>query len=147
MQRTFTEVDIFDPQTHKGIEDYMQYLWSGLKSTIERKKLDLNPTQVDLVLELKDSDVASSGIACGYYFVNHNSRCLFWLHESDVKDVLLDCKGIKSLSHIRGWIVVVSTFGSNDSYWFSLPGLAIQAQYWCVLGKVRATLLTTPCDP
>ncbi|KAG2117292.1 uncharacterized protein F5147DRAFT_307025 [Suillus discolor] len=108
-QRTFTEVDIFDPQIHKGIEDYMQYLWSGLKSIIKQENLRLDLTQVDLVLELKDSDVASSGIACGYYFVNHNSRCLFWLHKSDVKDVLSDCKGIKSLSHIR---------------------LAIQAQYW-----------------
>ncbi|KAG1826596.1 hypothetical protein EV424DRAFT_1598893, partial [Suillus variegatus] len=109
-QRTFTEVNIFDPQIHKGIEDYMQYLWSGLKSIIKQENRRLDLTQVDLVLELK-SDVAidSSGIACYYYFVNHNSRCLFWLHKSDVKDVLRDCKGIKSLSHIR---------------------LAIQAQYW-----------------
>ncbi|KAG2154266.1 uncharacterized protein EDB93DRAFT_1050734, partial [Suillus bovinus] len=105
-QRTFTEVDIFDAKKHKGIEDYMQYLWSGLKSI---KREDLDMTQVDLVLELKDDNVASSGITCWYYFVNHNSRCLFWLHESDVEDVLSDCKGVKSLSHIR---------------------LAIEAQYW-----------------
>lgn len=109
-QRTFTEVNIFDPQIHKGIEDYMQYLWSGLRSIIKQENRRLDLTQVDLVLELKRNDVAidNSGIAW-YYFVNHNSRCLFWLHESDVEDVLRDCKGIRSLSHIR---------------------LAIQAQYW-----------------
>jgi hypothetical protein len=109
-RRTFTEVDIFDPQIHRRIEYYMQYLWSGLESTLKREKLNLDMTQVDLVLELKNNDTpASSATVCLYYFVNHNSRCLFWLHESDIKRVLSDCKGVRSLSHIR---------------------LAIQAQYW-----------------
>ncbi|KAG1872957.1 hypothetical protein DFJ58DRAFT_651625 [Suillus subalutaceus] len=141
-KRTFTEVDMFDPQIHGRIEYHMQYLWSGLESTVKRDKLDLDMTQVDLVLELKNNDASASSVTvCCYYFVNHNSRCLFWLHESDVKDVLSDCKGVKSLSHIR---------------------LAIQAQYWCVLhweyfpnlcvvlqdhvDEVKDTLMHATCD-
>lgn len=139
-QRTFTEVDIFDTQILRRIEYYMQYLWSGLESTVKREKLDLDMTQVDLVLELKNSDAsASSATVCWYYFVNHNGRCLFWLHESNVEDVLSDCKGVKSLSHIR---------------------LAIEAQYWlhweyfpnlCVVlqdhvDEVKDTLMHATCD-
>lgn len=106
-QRTVTEMDIFDPQIYGHIDDRMRYLWSGLESAVKQEKLNLDITQVDLVLELKSDD--ESGTVCWYYFVNHNSRCLFWLHESDVEDVLSDCKGVESLAHIR---------------------LAIQAQYW-----------------
>ncbi|KAG2040747.1 hypothetical protein BDR03DRAFT_102818 [Suillus americanus] len=160
-KRTFTEVDIFDLQIHRRIETHMQYLWSGLESIVRREKHDLDMTQVDLVLELKEDDKpASSATVCCYYFVNHNSRCLFWLHESDVKDVLSGCKGVESLSHIRGWIVVVSVSGSDDLSWFSSPGLAIQAQYWlhweyfpnlCVVSQdhvdeVKDTLMHATCD-
>ncbi|KAG1862139.1 hypothetical protein DFJ58DRAFT_871286, partial [Suillus subalutaceus] len=108
--RTFTEVDIFNPRIYKSIEYHMRYLRSGLESAVKQEKLNLPIAQVDLVLELKNIDASDdSAIVCWYYFVNHNSRCLFWLHESDVGHVLSDCKGVKSLSHIR---------------------LAIQAQYW-----------------
>lgn len=109
-QRTVTEMDIFDPQIYRRIDYHMRYLRSGLESVVKQEKLDLDVTQVDLVLELKSDGASdSSATVCCYYFVNHNSRCLFWLHESDIKDVLSDCKGVESLSHIR---------------------LAIQAQYW-----------------
>lgn len=131
-------MDIFDLSLYKRIDYYMRYLRSGLESVVKQEKLDLDITQVDLVLELK-----SAPDTCWYYFVNHNGRCLFWLHESNVEHVLTNCKGVESLSHISGWIVVVSGSGSDSLTWFSSPGLAIQAQYWCVLGKVRTTLLTT----
>jgi hypothetical protein len=145
MQRTFTEVNIFDPEICELIEDHMRYLWNELESAVQRGELKLKTEQVNLVLELKNSDTsASPDTVCWYYFVNHNSRCLFWLHESDVKDVLSDCKGVESLAHIRRWIIVVGGSGSDDLSCFSLLGLAIQAQYWCVLGKVRTILLTTP---
>lgn len=100
MQRTVTEMDIFDPQIYGYIDGRMRYLWSGLELAVKQEKLNLDITQVDLVLELKSDD--ESGSVCWYYFVNHNSRCLFWLHESDVEDVLSDCKGVESLAHIRG---------------------------------------------
>lgn len=109
-QRTFTEVDIFDPQIHRLIEYHMQYLWNGLECAVEREKLDLDMKQVDLVLELKNKDTSASSVTvCCYYFVNHHGRCLFWLHEFNIEEVLADCKGVESLSHIR---------------------LAIQGQYW-----------------
>jgi hypothetical protein len=55
------------------------------------------PPGVELVLEIvpfKDQ------LICGYYFVNHNSRCLFWLEEFDAEEICGDI-GVVSLSHLR----------------------------------------------
>ncbi|KAG2134840.1 hypothetical protein DEU56DRAFT_901971 [Suillus clintonianus] len=120
-KRTFTEMNICDEQIHGRIEYHMKYLLSGLELLVEQEELDLDMMQVDLVLELKDSDKSDGSVVCCYYFVNHRGRCLFWLVEFNVKDILENCKGVKSLSHIR---------------------LAIQAQYWftCKLSNKQRRL-------
>lgn len=55
------------------------------------------PDDVELVLE-----VISRGdeIICGYYFVNHESRCLFWLTNFDASVICNDIKAVVSSSHL-----------------------------------------------
>jgi hypothetical protein len=75
----------------------MEYLLEGLEAVVQRDQLDM--TQVDLVIEPKVLD-DDSLVVC-YYFVNHRSRCIFWLSEFDAEDIICNCKGVESLSHIR----------------------------------------------
>lgn len=38
---------------------------------------------------------------CSYYFVCHPTRCLFWLHELDLKDLLGNLSGVTDETHVR----------------------------------------------
>lgn len=105
--RTFTEMNICEPDICDDIEYYMQYLLGELQRTIEEGNLTLNMEQVDLVVEPKT--FGGDLVICCYYFANHRDRCLFWLDDFNPKDIISECKGVQSLSHIR---------------------LAIEAQYW-----------------
>ena len=54
----------------------------------------------ELALELgKDSKTGE--LFCWYYFACHSTRCLFWLHQFDLLDVLFDLRGVTELTHIR----------------------------------------------
>ncbi|KAG2036829.1 hypothetical protein BDR03DRAFT_959040 [Suillus americanus] len=118
----------------------MRYLWLGLESVVEQKKLNLTITQVDLVLELKNSDASASSVTvCWYYFVNHKSRCLFWLHDSDVGHVLSDCKGVKSLSHIR-----LAIHAQYWLHWEYFPDLCLVSQDH--VDEVKDMLIHATCD-
>jgi hypothetical protein len=78
----------------------MLYLLDELQSEVKLKESQLDMKDVDLVIEPKTLD--DDSVICNYYFANHRDRCLFWLDEFDAKDVLSDCKGIKTLSHKGG---------------------------------------------
>ncbi|KIK46978.1 hypothetical protein CY34DRAFT_799826 [Suillus luteus UH-Slu-Lm8-n1] len=106
-KRTFTDLNICEPDICDDIEYYMQYLLDELQRTIEEGNLTLNMEQVDLVVEPKT--FGGDLVICCYYFANHRDRCLFWLDDFNPKDIISECKGVQSLSHIR---------------------LAIEAQYW-----------------
>ena len=54
----------------------------------------------ELALELgKDSETGKP--ICSYYFACHSTRCLFWLHQFDLLDVLFDLRGVTEWTHIR----------------------------------------------
>lgn len=58
------------------------------------------PSDSQLVLELKLlSDVEQ--LECRYYFVAHQTRCLFWLEEFNVNMFVDYLNGVTALSHIR----------------------------------------------
>jgi hypothetical protein len=80
----------------------MLYLLDQLQSDVKRKGSQLDMEHVDLVIEPKALNHDS--VIGNYYFANHRGRCLFWLDEFDAKDVLSECKGIKTLSHKGGWL-------------------------------------------
>lgn len=95
----------------------MRYLLEELQRVVDDGNLDLDIQQVDLVLEPKVSD--GDSIVCCYYFANHRDRCLFWFDDFNAKDVLKDCIGVRSLSHIRRSLILPSGSTSDDVTWFS----------------------------
>jgi hypothetical protein len=76
---------------------------------LKNKALDENvtlPTDVELVLEIH---AQVTEMVCGYYLVEHSSRCLFWLEAFDVEEICNEIKAVVSLSHLRKLI-----FASNS---------------------------------
>jgi hypothetical protein len=98
MQRTFTEVDICNPDIFEDVEYYTRYLWYVLQQTLKDGNLVLDMGLVDLVVEPKAT--MNDSVVCCYYFVNHRGRCLFWLNDFNPEEIISECKGVKTLSHI-----------------------------------------------
>jgi hypothetical protein len=99
-------VDICNEDIFDDIEYYMQYLWGELQQTLVNRNLVLDMGLVDLVIEPRAT--TNDSVVCCYYFVNHRDRCLFWLDDFNPQEIISECKGVKSLSHIRGWFMVLT---------------------------------------
>ena len=41
---------------------------------------------------------------CGYYFVDHRHKIIFWLHEFDASRMCKDVEVVLSFSHLREYI-------------------------------------------
>ena len=69
---------------------------------IERLKDDYPdmPEDWELALEL-DTDEETGESFCSYYFVRPSTRCLFWLHQFNLNDILLGVCGVTEKTHIR----------------------------------------------
>ncbi|KAG1856704.1 hypothetical protein DFJ58DRAFT_702514, partial [Suillus subalutaceus] len=114
--RTFTEMNICEPEIYDDIKYFMQYLLEQLQQTIEESNLALDMKQVDLVIEPKVFD--SDSVVCCYYFANHRDRCLFWLDKFHPEKIISECKGVRSLSHI--WLAIEAQYWKHWDYFPSL---------------------------
>ena len=68
---------------------------------LKNKALDENvtlSTDIELVLE---THTQGTEMICGYYLVEHSSRCLFWLEAFDAEEICHEIKAVVSLSHLR----------------------------------------------
>jgi hypothetical protein len=83
------------------------------------------PSDIDLVLEIVPQN---DGPICGYYFVEHKSRCLFWLEEFDAEPLCRPVKAIVSLSHLRELSLAPITYLCN--LLICSVGYEIESQYW-----------------
>ena len=95
-QRIFTEADLYDHKELQLITECADQILSELEETMQDENISL--LDVELVLELVPWN---DEVICGYYFVEHNSRCLFWLHEFDAESLCGVIKVVVSLSHLR----------------------------------------------
>lgn len=68
-----------------------------LNQLAREKQVEL-PHDVELVLEIIPQDKET---ICGYYFINHSCRLLFWLEEFDAEDLCDDVRAVVSVSHLR----------------------------------------------
>jgi hypothetical protein len=68
-----------------------------LENKARDENIELAP-DVELVLEIVPW---KEDLLCGYYFVEHSSRCLFWLEEFDAEEICEEIKVVVSLSHLR----------------------------------------------
>ncbi|KAL4268934.1 WW domain-containing protein [Pleurotus pulmonarius] len=102
-RKVLTDVNLLDKdilyQTHRFVDIIFDY--------IRAENLQLEP-DVELVVETVKYDW-DDDYRCGYYFVHHNSRNLFWLQDFDVSYALWDAHANTSLSHVKLEIEV--------SYW------------------------------
>jgi hypothetical protein len=105
MQKIVTEANLYHAEVMHDIDSFIEHI----DNVMRLKGIKLGP-EVELVLEPMLSKDGTD-IVCGYYFVDHETRCLFWLENFDVSYTLADIKGVKSPAHIK---------------------LAIEAQYWYV---------------
>jgi hypothetical protein len=74
------------------------------------------PSDIELALEVVP---AEEGPICGYYFINHKSRCLFWLDEFDAGEICSEINAVVSLSHLRkfGLFAELDLVRLADTYW------------------------------
>lgn len=87
--RVTTQADLVHERVAETIENIAKFLYGH---ACQYPSFPVNA--VDLVLELIDV-----GEIIGYYFVHHENRCLFWLHDFDAIEILQECCGATELSH------------------------------------------------
>jgi|SRR6267154_5661659 len=84
--------------------------------------------ETELVLEV---DIEKN--SCGYYFVDHAQRIIFWAHAYTCDpsgEILFNVKAAKKHSHISGWFNVIQIAVEHSALEYSL-----EAQYWLVLSN------------
>ncbi|KAH7909163.1 hypothetical protein BJ138DRAFT_1102917 [Hygrophoropsis aurantiaca] len=106
--RTYTEVDICDPEILHDIQGFSNTLHESLRLFVIEKDLNVELNKIELVLEPTEDEF---GTICCYYFINHRARCLFWLQDYDAEIILTGTKGLTSLSHKR--------FAIEAEYWWA----------------------------
>jgi hypothetical protein len=88
---------LYDPEEAVVITESANQILGDLKNKTMAENVTL-PTDVELVLEIISRGTEK---ICGYYFVEHSSRCLFWLEEFDAEQICDEIKVVVSLSHLR----------------------------------------------
>jgi hypothetical protein len=88
----------------------------------------------ELVLELS-IDKGNTNIikSCGYYFVDHVERVIFWAHPYTCEpggEILFNVKAAKKFSHISWWFITIQITLKHP-----LPEYSLESQYWLVLSK------------
>lgn len=62
---------------------------------------------IELMLQLASLDREQ---VCGYYFVNHHDRTLFWVQEMPADKLAIGVEGLDSLHHFRGCNSIMYNF-------------------------------------
>ena len=90
----YTDTDMCDPNLRQEIERSVEDIHKLMGD------FPFLPEDWELALELGKDDDTGENI-CSYYFVYHTTRCLFWLHEFDLEEVLGGVGGVTEKTHIR----------------------------------------------
>ncbi|KAH7914526.1 hypothetical protein BJ138DRAFT_1079243 [Hygrophoropsis aurantiaca] len=102
-KKIYTDANLYKHKNFEVITTCANRIFDEAK----QQNIDLNDKS-ELVLELMDVK-RSKQWKCGYYFVEHTSRSIFWAHPYEAEPIFGGVKGVKSQSHIK---------------------YAIEAQYW-----------------
>jgi hypothetical protein len=94
-QRIITETWIEDPDLSGPLETFIEDIFEFVRS----KNLALPDT--DLVLYCSVDKEGKNW--CGYYFVSHRTRILFWLENFQVDEHLEEVRGELHPTHISGY--------------------------------------------
>ncbi|KAG1779959.1 hypothetical protein EV702DRAFT_1211427, partial [Suillus placidus] len=97
--RIYTDADLSKPSTLSAIEAFADQLYNDAQTNTN---VDIT-SETELVIE----DIDES--TCGYYFVERDTRCIFWLEKFDAQTLFENIRRVRNMGHIK---------------------YAIEAQYW-----------------
>ncbi|KAF9225080.1 hypothetical protein BS17DRAFT_778081 [Gyrodon lividus] len=126
-KRICTDVNLYKQRNLDVITRCADQLFDWVKTT----GLQFSENS-ELVLELMD-DKRANIWRCGYYFVDHAYRCLFWVHPFQAEPIFGNVKGVKSPSHIK--------YAMEAQYWMHcelFPTQPIPRIFW---EEIKLTLL------
>jgi hypothetical protein len=114
-QRIYTDANLYDPEEFLIISESANQILGDLEIKARDDNVEL-PLDIELALEVVP---AEGGPICGYYFINHKSRCLFWLDDFDAGGICSEIKAVVSLSHLRkfGLFTELDLVWLTDTYW------------------------------
>ncbi|XP_006462384.1 hypothetical protein AGABI2DRAFT_179143 [Agaricus bisporus var. bisporus H97] len=123
MQRIVTEEWMYDPDISELILDFIK----EIQEAISEYKVTLWP-ESDLLVELHRREgriTEDDGHAhCGYYFVQHTRRCIYWLEEVKLNPTLSKALGLIS-GDLSGHQTQLCLEVEYWTYWNNFPTLQI----------------------
>ncbi|KAF7354690.1 hypothetical protein MSAN_01382700 [Mycena sanguinolenta] len=98
--RIFTDAYLYDPAPSVQITSAVAQL---LARPEVQQLLSTDSNHIDIVLDLMTESIDND--ECGYYFVDHSARIIFWLDEFNMNtlDNWKQLPGIASPTHASGW--------------------------------------------
>jgi hypothetical protein len=105
MKKILTDVYMYDPILSAEIGEFAAYLDRVFTSPLPTNNYDL----VLDVIPTQDAEIMWS-----YYFVDHDTRILFWLDPYDCTHLLSEVPGVHEASHVSAYSPVrrLIQFGS-----------------------------------
>jgi hypothetical protein len=111
MKRIFTDVYMYDSDLCAEILEFAAHL--DRERTRLLGKINFPTNHYDLVLDIIKAE--GDEIIWAYYYVDHNTRTLFWLHFYQCGDTLLNqVRGVRNASHVSAYFAArqLKLFGS-----------------------------------
>ena len=120
MKRIYTDVYMYDHNLSAEIQEFAAHL--DRERTRLRGTFDFPTNHYDLVLDIRTTE--DDETIWAYYYVDHNTRTLFWLHYYECGDTLLgEVHGARQASHVSAYFSVhqINTIWINDMIYSRAP--------------------------
>ncbi|KIK36670.1 hypothetical protein CY34DRAFT_16240 [Suillus luteus UH-Slu-Lm8-n1] len=98
-RRIYTDADLSRPSTLSAIDAFADQVYNDARADPD---VEIT-TKTELVVE----DIDES--TCGYYFVEQDTRCVFWLERFDAELLFENIRGVKNMGHISNMLLKLST--------------------------------------
>ncbi|KAG0697076.1 hypothetical protein DFH29DRAFT_836251 [Suillus ampliporus] len=104
-RNTFTEANM-DETTFRLVDECVDELYD----LAHAKSASLQSDEIELVVQLWPAEAEDAQVSCQYYFVDHATRTLFWLHDHQAtENIFSGLQGVADPSHIR--------YALESEYW------------------------------
>ncbi|KAG2131466.1 hypothetical protein BD769DRAFT_1722792 [Suillus cothurnatus] len=97
--RIYTDADLSKPSTISAIEAFADKLYNDARTD---PNIDIT-SKTELVVEDIDENT------CGYYFVEQDTRCIFWLERFDAESLFDNIRRVRNMGHISNTLLKLST--------------------------------------
>ncbi|KAF8868712.1 hypothetical protein BD779DRAFT_1683230 [Infundibulicybe gibba] len=131
-----TDTYICEPRLHKALE----IAYSKITSLADKRPPDLAESSLELVIDVQPASEPDSGYQCGYYFVAHNHRAIFWPERVIKNELVGNTMGVTHPSHIQHRIESEYWWGVLPWHWHRFPN--VQQVTDTMLDELKETLLS-----